>query len=354
MRPWLLTALPATLAALALVLPGTHAMAGPATPTAWVEATLGPLCELSGGTEPGQKLTITHRSASGVKKAVYKVQGDENSEWTATCTSKGIRSGDRLVITTRPDGAKVRTVTIPGMALTVNRATETVSGVSGGGVGPGVSSVNVTQCDNWNCSDGFGVGVETDAKDRFAEVMPQAVDGRDKVLLGFVNSKDDEFLLEQIAPTLSIRRGGAGVSGNARRPGAKVTVTVTRGAIVGRFTGTAGPDGSFEGRLLRNGQAFKVVAGDRVTSSIATDLDFIIPAGALGIAGNTLTGTCYPDEQVVVASVAPDRSSSTTSVLTAGGDGTFSTPLLMPSGNVVTVTCDPGEGDAVVIRKVVP
>jgi hypothetical protein len=56
----------------------------------------------------------------------------------------------------------------------------------------------------------------------------------------------------------------------------------------------------------------------------------------------------------VVASVAPDRSSSTTSVLTAGGDGTFSTPLPMPSGNIVTVTCDPGEGDAVVIRRVVP
>jgi hypothetical protein len=40
----------------------------------------------------------------------------------------------------------------------------------------------------------------------------------------------------------------------------------------------------------------------------------------------------------VVASVAPDRPSSTTTVLTAGGDGTFSTPLPMPSGNVVTVT----------------
>jgi hypothetical protein len=167
------------------------------------------------------------------------------------------------------------------------------------------------------------------------------VDGRDLVLL------------EQRAPTLSLRRGGAGVSGWARRPGATVTVTMKRGALVGAFKGTAGRDGSFEGRLLRNGVAFKVAAGDRVTSSIATDLDFLVPTGGLGTAGNTLTGTCYPNEQVVVTSVAPDRSSSETTVLSAGGDGTLSTPLPMPSGNVVTVTCDPGEGDAVVIRTVV-
>jgi hypothetical protein len=139
MRPWLLTALPATLAALALVLPGTHAMAGPATPTAWVEATLGPLCELSGGTEPGQKLTITHRSASGVKKAVYKVQGDEIGEWSATCSSKGNRAGDRFVIKTRPGGVTLRTVTVPRMALNVNRATDTISGIKGVAGAPGAA-----------------------------------------------------------------------------------------------------------------------------------------------------------------------------------------------------------------------
>lgn len=356
MRPWLRPALPSVLVALALALavPGGHALAAPAAPTVQVEATLGRPCELSGDTDPGLKLTVIHRAASGVQKAVYKVQADESGEWSATCTSKGIRSGDRFVIKTRPEGVKVRTVTVPGMSLNVNRATDTISGISGGGAGAGGGSVNVSSCDSWNCPSGFGVSADPDADGRFVQVMPSPVDGRDRILLGFVNSQDDEFVLEQIAPTLNIRRGGAGVSGNARKPGAKVTVTVTRGALVGRFTGRAGPDGSFEGRILRNGQAFKVAAGDEVTSSIATDLDFIVPAGALGISGNTLTGTCYANELVVVASVAPDRSSSETTFVTATGDGTFSAPLTMPSGNIVTVICDPGEGDSVLIRKVVP
>lgn len=346
MRPWLRTALPAALIALAVLAPSTAS----AAPTSSIRATIGPVCELGGTTDPNLKLTVTHTTKSGVTKAVYKPQGDINGNWFTTCTPKGMRSGDKLIIKSRPDGTLLRTVTVPTLSMSVNRVADTVSGVV---PTTGETGLTVTPCDSWNCQDGNGVVLTPDGQGRFAVAAPFAVDGRDLLLLDSLQD-DDEWFLFQRAPSVTVIRGKAGVIGNAKKPGAKVTVTVTRGALVATFKGTAGPNGVFTGTLLRNGQKFRVATGDQVTASVATDATFLVPAGALTVGGGSVSGTCFPGELVVISSVAPDRSGSSTTHETADVGGAFSTAIQTPSGWVVTVQCDTGAGDTVTIVKPIP
>ena len=288
-------------------------------------------------------------------KAVYEVVGNNTDGfWFTEC--KGLASTDRLIITTRPDGLPVRTVRIPMMSTNIDRATDIVTGVVRGDRTP---SLIVTPCDAWTCDDGNGLTLAPDPNGSFSTATPIPVDGRDLLTLYAVRG-DDEYQRVQTAPTLRVFLGHAGVSGTAQRPGAEVTVTVTRGARVATFKGTANRDGQFSGKLQRrSGTPFKLAAGDRVTSSIASDLDFVVPASAT-ITGSAVSGTCFAGQQVVVSAVAPDKSFSGVTHLTAGGDGSFSIDLMdlilrtVTPGIIVSVECDPGEGDTVLIREVVP
>lgn len=353
MRPLLRTAIPSALIALAALIPGSQALAGPTPPpppTVSVTGTLGPsYCELFGQTAPSLKLSITHTTSSGVKKAVYKVQSDGTTgEWIAPCTDKGLVPGDRLIITTRPDGLAVRTIVVPVMSLAINRVTNAVTGQVRGDAG-----LLLTECSVGTCADTWGMGVNQNKDRTFALTYDKPLDGLDSLHLRTLVG-NDEWELTRSVPRVELRRGRATVSGYARRPGASVTVTVTRGATVATFKGTAGPDAFFTGTIKRNGVKFPIAGGDVVTSSVATDVTLTVPSAPLVVTGEEVSGTCYADQEVLGSAVSADNSVQSYSRLFANGSGFFSGDVNAAPGLIVSAECQTAAGDKVTLRMIAP
>jgi hypothetical protein len=133
-------------------------------------------------------------------------------------------------------------------------------------------------------------------------------------------------------------------------PGKPVSVTATRGKLVGTFSVVAGPTGRFTGTLLADGAPFVVAIGDAITSRASSDPDnaaFTIPSLSLAVGKGEVTGVCFPNTTAwltttilstppVRQSVTPDQGALRATAPTDPGT-TYRLDSVMPAGDVVSV-----------------
>jgi hypothetical protein len=201
-----------------------------------------------------------------------------------------LRAGDTIKVR---DELGVRTLTMPLVTLVVNRVTDVLRGR-----GPANSDGYVYWHAGLYADFYHSQEISSDAEGRWS-FAPEEED-----IIGGINAeaewtspKGDRYFIYGVAPYVQVTLGRAGVSGGAS-PGQSVLFKL-RDPSTATLKGTAEVVGDEYGSLLgqfesSQGQPTPVLAGNRVLSKVASDLDWIVPNVELtaNVASDLVSGRC--------------------------------------------------------------
>ncbi len=272
------------------------ALAAPVGPVAatdidlGVELTLGLPC-VEVDTWAGGDVTATQRRAGKVIKTVTV----KPRTATGTVCLKPFKSGDQLTI---KRGSASRKITVPAATLSVDLASDTVSGTL-----PAATSQIGLLIQDFTAGLYAGTSLTSTVSvtgGTFSTSLSGVLDlaRGDRVAATWSNGADTWKVVRETG-TAVVRVGDAAVAGTGRIPS---TMTVTLRTSRGKLRGTAkarvqespsASAGFFNATFRKNGRRVAAVGGNRVT---ATQLSgtFTIPRGApaIDVAANRVTASC--------------------------------------------------------------
>ncbi len=278
-----------TLAALLLValVPGTAAAA------ARITFTLGAGTECVGGdAAPSTTARITWKSAGGALKARADVATNQFGGWVLCVPGSNLRTGDTIKVN---DGLGARTLTMPQVTLIFDRVNNEFRGKA---------PANSTGTIYWHSglyADYYeGEDVASNANGNWS-LTPYS----DFDLLGGIDgdvdwttSSGDSFYAHGMAPFIEVTLGRSTFSGGAN-PNQNVLFKLrdpSTATLKGTDMVTGDEYAYFTGQFVNGqGQPATVVAGNRVLSPVASDLDWIVPhvEGSANVANDHVNGRCH-------------------------------------------------------------
>ena len=262
------------------------AAAGPATT---IEVTYGS-CQVQGKTGANKVVKLVWKDREGDLKSTQSVTAKATGRWVSRCDNytSGIARGDTIKATV---GAASRTFTVPRLTVDANRVTDVIDGV-----GPADASLHVFV----GHYEGFAYQgrtdrvVGTDSGGLYSVAMGAFVDilGDDFVGATWTDA-GDSVTRSYWAPAVQVYRNDSGVRVWAR-PGTDVSVSLS-GSDSATFSSRTAIDGFAGGSFTDgHGDGVYVHAGDSITSNIASDATFTVPALSISAAVSTdvVSGTC--------------------------------------------------------------
>ena len=310
------------------------------------------------GTKPaGGTLTATLLAPNGTQRAQRKDTAGGTS-WTV-CFKVTPRPGDRIRAVR---GSVRRTIVVPHVTTSVDRATDVVSGRAPDGRR---LTIQAQHCSlSGDCDMLVSRTVRANDRGRYRKDMSSALDvrGADAFIVFYKTSAGDTFGATGFAPYMLVTGLGKVAvmcAGSADR------VIILRRAD-GReraraaFPGPQGCDASlftsFRKRFRRGDEPVSPSVGNIVRSDLASDARFTWPGIALEVDVSTVSGRCFPDAGYTVAVLIQNPGGGLTLdrlvTDTTASDGTFS-EALKPGTSIaltdrVRLACESPRGDRVV------
>lgn len=309
---------------------------------------------------PKATVRIEWRDSEGRLKSKQAVKSNGSGVFVSLCEHDELIEPGDTIKTTSPIGSKI--VTVPLLSLSVDRATDVVSGLA-----PDVAEL-VIEVDTYN--RGFGrptlhtINTQADRSATWsADFGAHNVDiqGWDDVFVSFENtgSGGDMYYrhIQAQAVDVSIGLPWTHVAGN---PGDQVDVNLANGADPrGNFSGDLDFYGSLADQFVGDdAQLVRPHVGDTVSSTAYPDISFAIPnvTASVNAKSDKLTGSCGTAAQTGYLVVVHHRDYTKVAERTGTttGSGAFTakfktgTPTWkFRSGDEVTIVCKLSEGDTV-------
>lgn len=337
-RAHLSVALLASMAAVSL-LPGAVS----AAPSVTFEPVIG-ACNPRGQATPDLKFRLVVKSKSGAVKLDKPITTQGDGSWAAPC-GEDIAIGD--VFTAKKGTTVLRTFTIPRIALTIDRAGDTLVGSA-----PKAQTVSVVvrscEAQSMGCEVAVDGGRDVTADGLWDWPLDGIVDirGTDDVTVTWNGAKGDHVEATFYPPMLRAQWNSASVFVTGLKPGATAKVTLTRGgSVVASMTTTASRYGYAGGDLKRNGSKVRIKVGDVLRLKGVAEVELAIPAISVTFKPNKqdFSGTCYANSTGAVSNLA---GSGDATFATAGGGGFIGSLSEQASvGDDYLLMCANPEGD---------
>jgi hypothetical protein len=262
-----------SVAALALVglLPGSVAAAShPIT----FSVKVGEKC-VSGTASDGALVHFVWNDADGTRKARTDLVASSSGDWTF-CSTKGwvlTEIGDRM---TARDGTSTHEFVVPELTLYQNRVKDLFKGT--GPAGHYIRLICGLSDGFESCQEVWQVKVNSEGK--WSLKPGWDVPGGGTMFVTWKDDDGDRTWVANVGPYVALTIGQAGIEGSAR-VGSPATVVLKDGNTLdvrGTAHATGGVyQGLFSSRFRNDaGKKVKVHVGDRVTSDVAADLDWIV------------------------------------------------------------------------------
>jgi hypothetical protein len=315
-------------------------------------------CGVNGAGIPSTSYTITLRNAENELKGRATVMSNGSGFWYTPCFNESVEVHDTIKVT----GPDVRTMTVPRLTAVADRVADTISGK-----GPANSSLSVTAIHTLLLGNQWGTsktktaatGASGDYSISFATFDPR---GADYYYVLWTSAHNDNVFYTGSFPYLQVWRNQTRTTG-AAPSGALVSATLRDSGNVQRGTArdvVQVPTGYFY-TSFRNASLDPVYvhASDKVSSSIASDAHFTVPAVTLSgnPATNVISGTCLANRPFLVSAYDPTYSRpdySTIAYGTTNGAGGYSVDVTanepsfnLTAGDKIEVDCAFASGDAV-------
>jgi len=295
------------------------------------------------------QLNLIWKDAAGHRKAKTSVPSSSTGFWSY-CSNDGdlVRIGDRVRV---GDGTMSRLFVVPVLSLVIDRVDDNFKGR-----GPAGDYVRL-YCEYVNgfepCVLSWKLKVSSQGKWSFNPPNWFDVVGWQSMGVRWKSATGDFVWLSQHGPYVDVAIGSPVVRG-ATRANAIATVVLRRAGsndVVATAVTRADPDGDFTAKFRNaNGQKVKVRVGDRITSDVAPDEDWIMPnvTGDADASSDTVTGTC-PENSFFVRA----ESGSEGDFTWPEDDGTFQLDFQFDQGDVLRVSCFLAERGDWVGRRIV-
>lgn len=341
---------PVVLLAAATVIPTASLAAAPAAPagpaiTSDIRVTIGD-CLVQGQTQAGTTLRITHRTSGGTVKGKAQVTANLDGDWARTCPGPKVAIGDRIELRLVGDPAIIKQLTIPVFTVITDRVNDRIRGIARGvtevGVGLGICDPAHRECAKAG-SAVLSVDPETHA---FSWALPQAVNGLGTIRLMWDNGVDGVFLVQDFAH-VEVQIGSARVQVTGRKPGVIESLSLRRTTPVATVSRRTGAQATFSATLKRDGKPLKVRAGDKITSTIASDASFTVPQMTVQASSSGATGTCFKNRPYSIVYLGADGSDQGATAGTTDSQGHWTTADPISAGWSVNVYCANVAGDIV-------
>jgi hypothetical protein len=337
------------------LLPGTTLAGSPTTFFVF----LGGEC-LEGTTNPDRSFEVTIKDPNGRIKIRDFVQSDGDGFWSI-CFGGRVDTGD----TVRTSGTgSDRSITVPQLTMLTNRVSNEVWGK-----GPANSTVDLflETCKTFSqgsCSEKLktvSTAPDGSYQTTFNGPNPR---GGDFISATWFSAQGDLVQKSMTFENLSVALGGfeRGRFFGSTNEGAGVDLELRHGNAL-RGTGKATGDdfGGFRGRFRMSGVMVYPDDGDRVTGTLATDLNLTIPAVNLqpNVNNDHVSGRCFANKAFEV--VAEGQGGFSIRQGKAGSNGNFNVDMSagdfadyeMQDGDLIFLRCRNAQGDEITHEKVV-
>lgn len=308
---------------------------------------------------PGQTGTFQQLDATGAVIQSFDVTIDPGGEYNR-CFDEVWHAGMKARATL--DGV-TRTVTLPKLGVRINRATDVVSGVGPAGK---VVTLYVTHWTSFTSSTLVTRNKTISADGTFSKDYTTLANliGGDLVSLYYTSTAGDQFSIVEVTPLVEvwIGRPNFGVQ-LLTGTGGKVTLRNSagtfRGAGYAMYPGFDVPTWDYELFQTKAGTPITARIGDKVSSSIPSNMAFTIPNLTLSANAttNVISGSC-PANRKLRWTVYVGSGSSSTAYVGAGvcsAAGTYSVDLTpninVAVGQPVEIVARLGTGDLVARKK---
>ena len=239
-------------------------------------------------------LKLTWKNSAGVVKEKASFTNGDSSYVYYDAVHAIVAVGDRINIT---DGTQKHVLVVPQLSINVNRVRDTLKGT-----GPAGGIVRLL------CSGGplpafegciWHDRVRVDSTGHWSHRLPWDVLGGSMYHAGWNSPGGDQVWVTGVSSFLDVTIGKSAFSGTFRA-GHTANIVVRDGVTLDPLaTGSAVGelfDGEFSGHFRDSGgNGFQIMPGDRITSDIAADLDFVVPdiQIAADAATDTVSGQCF-------------------------------------------------------------
>lgn len=242
-------------------------------------------CSVYGVGPRSTLIKVTWKDSNGSLKHVQVVKSKTNGAFQTTCDyDEQVERGD---VFTAKVGTRTRSFTVPALKIGIDRVTDVVSGR-----GPANTTLTIGLPD----SDTMEVLTTGDGSYDQDVTSVHDIIGYDLVSVSYATGDGDVVYRALRAPFVMVYRDRADVRMGGR-PGRLMTVELYDPTVLKSDVDCAvGPTGGCWLQFTdEDGHMVRTRAGDRVTApSIASDLDFIVPAVTTKGVPSTdvLSGTC--------------------------------------------------------------
>jgi hypothetical protein len=218
---------------------------------------------------PGINLMWTGQDGSYKLDAAFLPNPDGTFS-TCSFLPVTVEAGDRIYA---DDGVSTHELIVPQLTLFQNRVNDVYKGR-----GPAGQYIKLISAIGWEFASTFKVRVNSQGQWSFRPGWD--VRGRQSLRLSWKSGAGDVVAIRNVSPYLDLTIGLAKVSGSGRA-GSAVTVVNKNGSTLdvrGTAMANASPlDGTFSGQLRKGNNKVKVQVGNIITSTIASDADFVVP-----------------------------------------------------------------------------
>lgn len=329
--------------------------------------TVGGSCVTVYGSEPNSTVVLTWKDAQGNLKP-SEVQATTDWGYSYHCLSGGAvtTAGDRIKAS---DGVTVHKLVVPDLSIRINRTTETLRGT-----GPANAVIRL-QCGSFGSPfpsfEGCMWHNRTRATDggtwswRFLS-SDWNILGSASFYAEWLSPGGDDVWADGYAPYLVVRLANSTFAG-AYRPNQTAHVVVAGATLDVKATGTAtgsALDGTMRGHLLKaSGKRYALQAGDQLSSDIAADAKWVVPAidATADAATDTVSGKCWDSgvsaRAVLVEvyrlghsrgwGISSTESDGSFALWLANGDDFYVHPVDIHVGDRIVVSCFQNTGDVV-------
>jgi len=324
---------------------------------------LGSNC-IGGGGPNGAAFSIQLKDRDGTSVQTKHGSTAAGGSWSL-CLKRAVNSGDRLTVN---DGEHHRTFTVPGLTVSVNRATDVVAGRAPAGV-----TVRITGTHRTTLIGGVPfpeVATTASANRQYSADLTGAVDlsGGDSYLVRYFTSSGDTIYRLGYVPYFVATLGESSITANVNR-GQLVSFTSrdSSGAVKGSARDIADiTTGEIDTQLAdRFGGAIWTRAGDRIRASFSADAQIKVPPMALtaNASSDVASGRCAASVGFEVYAYHTTGGFAFASQFgTTKADGKFSVDMSkgasatydLKSGDFIAAVCRLGAGDRIDIQRHVP
>jgi hypothetical protein len=286
------------------------------------------------------------RADGSLKRAALAQANPEG--YFRLCSSPGVvvEAGDRIMT---HDGYVFHELTVPNLTLTQNRVKNLYKGR-----GPAGQYVRLV-CDHGNGFEPciWSAKIKVNSEGQWGIKPGWNIGANEGMFVTWKSAMGDFVRVRNYSPSLTVRIGSAFVRGTTSN-GRPATVALRRGPsfdVRGSLATKSAPlDGRFSGSL-KNQQGNKVLVrvGDRITSSVASDLDFIVPdiEAYADSATDHVIGQCN-DPGIFNVDIYRNGTFIDGEYWWPEDDGTFDMRFLeFQAGDTVVVRCPVSTGDQV-------